>query len=67
MPSAVEAAAAVLSAEVSDDSTAVAVVVAGVAMVAVMTTEPAVTSMVTSDASTPAREAIDAARAVVSE
>ena len=58
MPSAVEAAAAVPRVELSEVCTAAAVVEAGTAMVAVMSTLPAVTTMVTSDSSTPAAVAI---------
>lgn len=65
MPSAAEAAVAVPRADVRDDSTAVAVVLAGVAMVAVMKTEAATTVIDTRDGSTPATAAIDDASAVV--
>ena len=67
MPIAAEAvAASVPRADPSDDWTAAGVVLGGVAMVAVITTEPGVTSMVTSDTLTPADVAIEAAIAVVS-
>ena len=67
MPSAAEAVvASVPRADPSEDSTAAGVVLGGVAMVAVITTEPGATSMVTNDTSTPADVAIEAAIAVVS-
>ena len=67
MPSAVEAAAAVPRVEASEVSTAAAVVEAGTAMVAVMSTLPAVTAMVTSDVSTPAAVATPCRKLEVSE
>ena len=54
MPSAVEAVAAVPRVEESEVCTAAGVVEAGTAMVAVMSTLPAATLIVTSDLSTPA-------------
>ena len=57
MPSAGEAAAGVAREEASDACMVFAVVEAGTPMVAVMSTEAAVTLMVTSEAGTPAREA----------
>ena len=67
MPSAVEAAAAVPRVEASEVSTAAGVVEAGTAMVAVMSTLPAVTAMVTSDVSTPAAVATPYRKLEVSE
>ena len=67
IPSASEAAAAVPRVEASEVCTASAVVEAGTAMVAVMITLAAATSMVTSDLSTPAAVAILACRSEVSE
>jgi len=67
IPSASEAVAAVPRVEESNACTAVAVVEAGTAMVAVMITLAAATSMVTSDLSTPAAVAILACRIEVSE
>ena len=57
-PSASEAAAAEPKVEESEACTAAAVVEAGTAMVAVMSTLPAVRAMLTSDGSTPAALAI---------
>eukprot|EP00964_Phaeocystis_antarctica_P030697 scaffold17359_cov57-Phaeocystis_antarctica.AAC.4 len=67
MPSAAEAAAAVPRVELSEVCTAAAVVEAGTAMVAVMSTLPAVTTMVTSDSSTPAAAAMRCRKLEVSE
>ena len=67
MPSAAEAAAAVPRVVVSEVCTAAAVEEAGTAMVAVMITLAAVTSMVTSDLSTPAAVATACRRLEVSE
>ena len=67
MPSAVEAAAAVPRVAPREVCTAAGVVEAGTAMVAVMSTLPAATLIVTSDASTPALAAIALWRAEVSE
>jgi uncharacterized membrane protein YgcG len=67
MPSAVEAAAALPRVEESEVCTVAAVVVAGTAMVAVMSTLPAVTAMVTSDLSTPAAVAMPCRKLEVSE
>ena len=66
MSSAVEASVLEPSAVVSEDATAAEEVPAGVAMVAVMITEPEASVIVTNDASTPTRAAINAASAVVS-
>ena len=67
MPSAVEAVAAVPRVESSEACIAAAVVEAGTAMVAVMSTLPAVTAMVTSDLSTPAAVATPRRKLEVSE
>ena len=66
-PSAVEAAAAELSVEDSEVCTAAVVVEAGTAIVAVMSTLPAVTAMVTSELSTPAAVATSCRKLAVSE
>ena len=67
-PSTAEAEAAVPRRDESEVCTAAAVVEAGTAMVAVISTLPAatVTAMVTAEASTPAAEAIDPCREAVS-
>ena len=67
MPSAAEAAAAVPRVVVSEVCTTAAVEEAGTAMVAVMITLAAATSMVTSDLSTPAAVATACRRLEVSE
>ena len=66
MPSALEAASAVLRVEESEAFTAAAVVEAGTAMLAVMSTLAAATVTVTAEASTPATVAIELRREVVS-
>eukprot|EP00964_Phaeocystis_antarctica_P047994 scaffold27789_cov48-Phaeocystis_antarctica.AAC.5 len=67
IPSAAEAVAAVPRFEESDACTAVAVVAAGTAMVAVMITLAAATRIVTTDLSTPAAVATACCRLEVSE
>ena len=66
-PSAVEAAAVVPRLEESEVCTVAAVMEAGTAMVAVMSTLPAVTAIVTSDLSTPAAVATLCCKLEVSE
>ena len=66
MPSREEAAAAVERATESEACTAVEVVEAGTAMVAVMSTLAAATSTLIAEASTPARDAIAVRREVES-
>ena len=66
MPSAAEEAAAVPEVEVSEDCTASEEVEARTAILAVMSTLPASTAMVTSEMSTPAAAANLACREVVS-
>ena len=65
IPSAVEAAAVVVRLVASVDCKVAAVVEAGTAMEAMMSTEAAVTLMVTNDSLTPARPAMELWRAEV--
>ena len=67
MSSAIEASAAVPRVEESEVCTAAAVVEAGTAMVAVMSTLPAVIAILTSDLSTPAAAAMPCRKLEVSE